>query len=344
MANVPDFRNILVIHFGQLGDVILGLPALRAIRDLFEHSKITLLHGKPPTEILQLASVADEYIPVDRVALRDGNKLDSIASMFRLTRDIRQRRFDLVIDLHSLFETNLLGFAAGIPHRLYANRESRSLDALSNFRPRPRLEDKAKHASARYFDVVGPLGIVPSHETLLLPIKNDDLEAVLNKYPSLFCREKSEPLIGLFPGAGNASRCWPLEKFAELARSISEDGQRPVVFLGPEEVAIRPAIESMFPSSTAVVDGLTLPRFLAALSRMDLFISNDTGPVHLAACAGIPIVLLLDERAPTTYLPNSDRLTTIRQGTITAIEVETVYRAVCQVLLDLTTESNDKRC
>ena len=73
-----DPRNILVIDFGQLGDVVMSLPALRAIRERFPHAKITVAVGKPGKELLSLSSYANEILEVDRVSLRDGPTLISI--------------------------------------------------------------------------------------------------------------------------------------------------------------------------------------------------------------------------------------------------------------------------
>ncbi len=325
------FKNILVIHFGQLGDVVLGLPVLSAIRERFADSKITLMVGKAPAEITRLADIADDYLVVDRVQLRDGNKLRSIAETFRITAEVRRRGFDLVIDLHSLYETNLLGFVTGIPNRLYANRESRSIDLLSNFRPRPPREDKSRHATDKYFDVVSPLGIQMDVTSYRLNPRDADLEAVNGKFQDVFAID-GEPLAGLFPGAGNPSRCWPLGNFSLLADLLVDAGIRPVVFLGPEEADLRSEIDGSFPETTAIVDGLTLPQFVAAVSKVEVFVANDTGPIHLAACSGVSVVLLLDERAPTTYLPRADKLKVIRDRTIDKIDVENVHRAVMDTL------------
>ena len=105
-----DPRNILVIDFGQLGDVVLSVPALRAIRDRFRDARITVAVGKPGADIVSLSGCANSTIVVDRVALRDGPKLVSIAKILKLVKDVRRQQFDFVIDLHSLSETNLLGF------------------------------------------------------------------------------------------------------------------------------------------------------------------------------------------------------------------------------------------
>src|SRR5437868_9496692 len=105
--------------------------------------------GKAAGEVVRIANASDEQILVDRVALRDGNKAASIAAIFRLVGDVRRRKFDLVIDLHSLYETNLLGYLSGAKYRLFANRENRSFDRLANFPLRPPLEDKSLHHTDR---------------------------------------------------------------------------------------------------------------------------------------------------------------------------------------------------
>ncbi|MEJ7624708.1 MAG: glycosyltransferase family 9 protein [Pyrinomonadaceae bacterium] len=325
----PEFKNVLVIHFGQLGDVVLGLPALAAIRAHLSGSKITLLVGKATEEIVRLANAADEYISVDRVELRDGGKLGSVGKIFGLIKEVRRRRFDLVIDLHSLPETNLLGRLARIPNRLFANRESRSLDLLSNFRPPPIAEDKSKHLTERYFDVIRPLGIsTPSANFELTPNKAD-VDWVGEKF-AVLATAGGGPRVGLFPGAGNPSRCWPLSSFARLAQELIEAGANPIVFLGPEEKALRPKIESLLPTGITIIDELTIPQFIAAVHRLSVFVANDTGPIHLAAIAGVRIVLILDQRAPKTYLPNSKEMTIVGDKLIDEIDVSDVLVAVLE--------------
>lgn len=312
---------------------MLGLPALSAIREKFADARITLIVGKPAGEVTQLAAVADEQIVVDRVELRDGNKLRSIAKIFKIFGEVRRRKFNFVIDLHSLSETNLFCFLAGIKHRLYANRENRSLDRLCNFDPRPPMEDKTKHVAERYFDVLRPLGIDMSDTSFLFSPDTGDLSFVRQQ----FLLDGKEKLIGIFPGAGHPSRCWSLGNFNRLSNKLAADGFRPVVVLGPEETSLKQQIIDTFPEDTVVIDGLSIPQFIAAASQLDVFVTNDTGPMHLAACAGAPIVLLMDQGAPTTYLPLTDKLTVIRNTSIDVISVDDVYREVVETL-----KQNDK--
>jgi ADP-heptose:LPS heptosyltransferase len=322
-------QNILIINFGQIGDIVLSLPALRAVREKFPDARLTVMVGKSGAEIIEISKFADEKITVDRVKLRDGNKLASIREVLAIAENVRRRRFDFVIDLHSLYETNFLGFLSGAKHRLYANRENRSLDFLANFNPKPPTEDKKLHLTDHYLNVLKPLGIDNAARTIKIQPREKDSEKIEN----LFRSRQSKRLVGLFPGAGNPSRRWSLEKFAELAQKISVDKKlQTIVFLGPEEENLRGDIQAKFPPDSMIVDKLSLLEFVAALSKLSVLISNDTSAVHLGAMVGAKIVLVMDRRAPTTYLPLAETLRTVNDETIDEIKTEAVFRAVQEIL------------
>ena len=322
-----NFNNILVIDFGQLGDIVLSLPALKAIRERFPDSKITLLIGKPGADVVRMAGVSDEQILVDRVELRDGNKFRSIVTILKLTRQIRSLKFDLVIDLHSLYESNILGFVSGAKWRLFANRENRSVDWLGRFPERPPKEDKSKHHTERYFDAIRPLGVPPfDHNYRLVPP-----QAAIDEIDELFDKLgiSDRKLIGLFIGAGNPSRCWSLDKFAEAARRlISEPDVAVLVIMGPEEAHLIEQVREKFPPETFILDKLKLLPLMAVTSRLEVLVSNDTGPMHLGAVSGAPIALILDSRAPTSFYPLATRLRVLKEGTIDEITVDQVLEAV----------------
>lgn len=324
-----DPNNILIINFGQIGDVVLSLPAFKAVRERFPAAKITAMIGKSGAEIIEFCAFADEKIVVDRVKLRDGKKPESIKEILKITKDVRRRKFDFIVDLHSFYETNLLGFAAGAKRRLYANRENRSLDFLANFTPRPPREDKKIHLTEHYLNVLKPLGIENPARFVHLKPRIEDLKKIENLFDD--CRDKK--LVGLFPGAGNVSRRWHLEKFAALAGKIAADETlQPVIFLGPEEADLREEIEKKFPPEASIIDKLSLLEFIAALSKLAVLISNDTGAIHLSALVGTPVVLVMDARAPDTYLPLIEKIKVVNDAAIDRIKVEAVWRATREIL------------
>jgi ADP-heptose:LPS heptosyltransferase len=327
-------RNILVIDFGQLGDVVMSLPALRAIRERFPQARITVMVGRPGAEIVGMSSHADALISVDRVGLRDGFKPLSVMRIFQVVKDVRHRQFDFVIDLHSFSETNLLGFFSGAPKRLFSRRPGRSLDFLANFSPKPPVDrnDPDQHLIDRYLDVLVPLGIKDSPRVprLMTRARDDQaVDAILRKAKA----ETGSPLVGLFPGAGHPGRCWPLEQFAQLADFlIRNDGVRPVIFVGPEERHLIQRMRALFPNPCVILDKLSIPQLAAAQARLAVFVSNDTGPVHIAAAVGTPIVVLIDLPRPHAYVPTGASQRLIFSESVTAIEVEHVYASTRELL------------
>jgi ADP-heptose:LPS heptosyltransferase len=327
-------RNILVIDFGQLGDVVMSLPALRAVRERFRHARITVMVGRPGAEIVDMSGHADALISVDRVALRDGFKPLSVMRIFQVVKDVRQRQFDFVIDLHSFSETNLLGFLSGAAQRLFSRRPGRSLDFLANFSPKPPVDrnDPDQHLIDRYLDVLVPLGIKDSPRVPRLMTRIEDdrvIESILRRARA----EAGSLLVGLFPGAGHPGRCWPLEQFAQLADFlIRNDAVRPVIFVGPEERHLVQRMRALFPNPCVILDRLSIPQLAAAQARLAVFVSNDTGPVHIAAAVGTPIVVLIDLPRPHAYLPTGASQRLIFSESVTAIEVEQVYASTRELL------------
>ncbi|HEY0004188.1 MAG TPA: glycosyltransferase family 9 protein [Pyrinomonadaceae bacterium] len=329
-----DPRNILVIDFGQLGDVVMSLPALRAIRERFPRARITVAVGASSASLVELSGYADATMAVDRVALRDGPKLASVWRIGQFVKDVRSRRFDFVIDLHSLSETNLLGFLSGAPKRLYSRRPGRSLDFLSNFYPRPPVEKdhKSRHLIDRYLDVLAPLGIKDAPRSTQIRTRPAD-DSVVEKLLKKAKADTGAPLVGLFPGAGHPSRRWPLARFAELAEKLVRDDEvRIVVFAGPEERSMVKEMRAVFPRSALILDRLTLPQLASALARLAVFVSNDTGPLHIATAVGASVVLLLDHRAPSSYIPVEGRMQVIYNSRIEEITTDEVYAATRSLL------------
>ena len=310
----------------------MSLPALRAIRTRFPYAQITVAVGKPGGELINLSGYANEILEVDRVSLRDGPTLISIGRIIKFVSSVRKSKFDFVIDLHSYYETNILGFLSGAPQRLYSRRPNRSLDFLANFKPRPALEVPSTHIVDRYLDLLKPLGIqnAPRIPTLKTSAAADfTVEALLKKEKA----HSGELLVGLFPGAGNISRIWPIENFAELAdHLVRNDRVRVIVFAGPEERAKVPQMRPLFPASTIFFDRLTIPQLISAQARLTVFVSNDTGPVHLAAAVGVPVIVVLDRPDPHGFLPIGDQHRVIFGQSITAVRVPDVYRAAHEVI------------
>src|SRR5215213_1449643 len=300
-------HNILVIDFGQSGDVILSLPALAAVRHRFPRARVTVAVGGAAAAVVEMAGVADETIAVDRVALRDGPKHLSVWQIAKLVLEVRRR----------------------------------SLDYLAKFQPQPAVEDRSKHAIDRYLDVVAPLGVGEVSRVPRLAVSEEDGRAVDEMLRKALAGGKTRgrrataggigdgPLVGIFSGAGHPSRRWPVERFAELAWMLERnDSVRSVLFAGPEERKLVREALSKFPPSTVVLDKLSVPQLAAAAERLSVFVSNDTGPMHVAAAVGTPVVILMQHHPMfNCYIPVGERHRVVAASTIEAITPEAAYAA-----------------
>ncbi len=212
-------RNILVLDFGQLGDVVLSLPALAAIRKRFPQARITVAGGSAAALVVEMSGSADRTLAIDRVSLRDGPKLESLKRLAKLVAEVRRARYDLAIDLHSLSESNLLAWLSGARERVFAQRGGRSLGLLATMRAP--WEDREKHQVDRYLDVLVPLGIADAPRIPRLPTRRADDESV-----GRILEERGAggdaTLVGMFPGGSVTSKRWPLERFAELASRLEK--------------------------------------------------------------------------------------------------------------------------
>ena len=166
--------KILVIRFARMGDVLLLVPTLKALRRNLPRAIISVLVGHRCAPIVELCSAVDEVIPVDRLAMRDGSKLKAIQDIYRLAERIRRARYDLVLDLHSFRETNLLSWYSRASWRLGLRRANAPfLRPCFNLGSVP--EDKTRHVSAVFLSTLDLLGLDTGEPDYCLDLSQKDL-------------------------------------------------------------------------------------------------------------------------------------------------------------------------
>lgn len=326
-------RNLLVIHFGQLGDVVLAIPSLDAIRSAWPEARITILTGTPADQIAAMAGIGDDVIGLDRVALRDGPKLRSLATIFRLGRDLRARKFDTVVDIHAFYESGLLALATGARTRIGPKRENRTLPLAYTIEAPYDLE---LHISDRYLAVAAAAGAkARTLEPAIVPpeaaraVVDDRWQAAgLN----------SSATVGLNPGAGNAVRQWPPDRYVALGRRLVAGGFTVAVFAGPEERGLAEQVATGIGEGAVSMEGMTLGELAAAFARCRAVVSNDTGPAHISAAAGTPtLVLMAGNDGPSKWAVRGDNNHCIYGDSIAAIALEDVDTSVRRLLEHLPT-------
>lgn len=332
-----DFKKILLIRFARLGDVILLVPSIRALRSRYPESRIEVLVDQRYAGVLEMCSAVDRVISVNRLEMRDGGKIRAIANMFRLARELRDGAYDLVLDFHSFRETHLLTWYTGARWRLGLKRVHSSYWPLC-FNLGPVLEDDALHVSEVFLSIPAFLGIDPVPNGHLLDLNSElrqEAKAFLNRHQI----SNNALRIGFNLGAGSDSRTWPPEKFAELAEQIAQRHEAVVIaFSGPnEELLSRDFFRRVRSARVIPAPNLALPQLAALFNRCHVLVSNDTGPMHLGAAMGVPTLGLFSVARPNHYRPLGASSRYVSCAPIEQLATETVYHQFLQILTALPT-------
>jgi ADP-heptose:LPS heptosyltransferase len=318
--------KILAIRFARLGDVVLLLPALSSLKTAFPGAELTFLTGHRCAPVAELCPAIDEVISVDRIAMRDGSVPGAFKEMAKLIRNVRRRRFDLLIDFHSLRETNLLSWLSGAHERLAMKRNNASYWGFCFTLP-PVVENKNLHVAEMFQNVVGRVTNQPSASggALVIP---DNLRA--------WARQAAPggPRLALYIDAPVPERVWPPERFAEIADYAMEKFGAAVIVLSSnlgKELADRLQAASRHPDSLTTFTNVSIPELAALVASTRLLVSNDTGPMHLGPAVGVATLGLFSVGYPEHFRPTGSGDRFLRGNPIEKIEIKEAVEAVEQM-------------
>ena len=267
-----DFNNILIIKPSSIGDVIHALPFLKAIRGRYPNAAISWLINRGIDEIIRGNPNLDNVILFDR---KRWGGFDDIGYKFRglteFIRELRQKRFDLVIDLQGLFRSGLIAYLSGAGYRIgFANAREFSPIFYNYKVSHPPIE---MHAVDRYLLIAKELGadINKKDFKINIPEKEKGYAA------GLISRIKKRPLIAINPSARWEAKMWPLKRYAELIDTIAAKLKAQPVLIGSREDEVRiNELLSMVQSKPLNLSGKTsLLQLSALLKKADLLITND---------------------------------------------------------------------
>lgn len=300
-------RRILVRGVNWLGDAVMTTPALQAIRETWPDAEIVLLANPLVSQLLFGHPWLDRVITFDRDGRHKG-----LAGRLRLARELRRERFDLALILPNSFDSALVPFLAGIPRRLGKASDGRGW--LLTGRYREPAQKQPIHEVQYYRNLMAHFGITGSvTEPLLAVTPQEKAEA------AAFLAEQGigpeTVVLGINAGAtfGSAKRWYP-ERFAEVARHLAgEWGARIVLFGGPNEREIVSVIEEELGGDCLNLAGKTsVRRLMALIGRCSFMVTNDSGPMHIAAAFGVPLVAIFGPTDHTGTAPRGERAVIVR--------------------------------
>lgn len=304
--------KILVIKLRYIGDTVLLTPAFRAIKAKHPDSFVSALVNDWTAPLLRNNPYIDEVIPFHRREAKGGGALSRVYFQLSFLLGLRKKRFDLVIDLTDSDRSAIAAFATGAPRRIGFNDEGRWRGHLLTDIVRP---DGGLHIVDYHFGALRAAGIPPAGRELFLDIDPADLKAV-DRFLAENGIGAGDFRLLIHPGARWKGKCWPPARFAELAERLSAARKAQVILAtGPdaEERAILDAMRKVMTVPYVVFppdEGLL--RFAALCARCSLFVGNDSGPMHIAAAAGIPVVGLFGPSLPGMWGPLGARVATPR--------------------------------
>ncbi len=288
-----SIRRIVIRGPNWLGDAVMSEPAVRGVRRLFPEADVTLLVRPAVAELFQGHPAVDTILVYDRQGRHAG-----LAGRWALASQIRRQRYDLAILFQNAFEAALLTFLGGVLERCGYATDGRSA-LLTLAIPRPAREARL-HQVSYYWHMLKMLGLQgePPAPTLSTTMEEDVAAERLLRNAQV---GPGDLLIGINPGStyGGAKR-WLPERFAEtadrLVEKVQKETDRPaaVVIVGAAgEESLGLSIASRMRARAEVFSGRTGVReLMAVIKRCELFITNDTGPMHIAAALKVPVVAI----------------------------------------------------
>jgi lipopolysaccharide heptosyltransferase II len=301
LARVDTWRRILLVRLDSLGDVLMCTPAIQALRLACPDAALTLLTSAS-------GAALKPYLPiVDDVMVREVSWMKSTPteedtaclgdSDMALVAALRERRFDAAIIMttatQSALPAALVCRMAGIPVRMAHSREN-PYALLSHWRPDSDVVGPGmRHEAQRQLDLLQPLGVaMTSPSRLVFAVQDADRLHARRLLEEAGCGG-GRPYVLVHPGASAPSRRYPPESFGQAMRTVAEAGWTCVFCGGPEERDIVAAARAAMQWGSIDLSGrLDLGTLAALIEGADLLVANTSGPAHIAAAVGTPVVCL----------------------------------------------------
>lgn len=288
-------KKILLIRLRRIGDVVMTTPALTLLRRNFPAAFISYIAEQPAAGLLDLHPALDELITIPR---QPGTN-----ELFSLIRSLRRQKYDVVFDLHGGPRAFLLSMLSGAGTRIgYRIKYKHIFYHIT--RPR-RPEQGYFHSVENHVNLVNPLGIacddIPPLTTA--PPRTAETSRIEQLLQTHSMAEKK--LICLHIGAGNRFRNWGIDNLKRLLALLAEQNDAGVVLVGAgdDRKTAAALLSRSHPRVLSLAGDLNLRELLALLKRAALFIGPDSGPMHIAAAAGIPMVVYFGPTLPAHFAP-----------------------------------------
>jgi len=304
--------KILIRATNWVGDAIMALPALRAVRKRFPEAEIAIVGRPYVADIYRDQEICNQLIPYDPKGLHAG-----FSGRERLAAELRAQKFDVALLLQNAFDAAWLAWRANIPERIGYARDVRSF-LLTKAVPLPRHGETPVHEKFYYLELLRRAGWLDSvqDETFIGLSVPEEKRRSADELLCKFGVRQGALRIAIGAGASYGSaKCWPPPRFAEVANRLQSEADADVILFGiAAEANVSTAISGELRRPPINLTGKTAIADLPALlSQCHLFIGNDSGAMHVAAAVGLPIVAVFGPTDPNGTAPVTTRCSIVQQ-------------------------------
>ncbi|MEE9235083.1 MAG: lipopolysaccharide heptosyltransferase I [Candidatus Acidoferrales bacterium] len=294
-------ERFLIVRLGSLGDIVHALPAVATLRAAFPQAHIDWLVEARWQELLAGNPDVTNVVGVDTFAWRRGVLRPGVwRSVRQFGRRLRGRRYDVALDLQGLYKSALLARLSGARERLGFEAGFLKEAGAARFYTRRVRPPENTHVIEMNLALVKAAGATEPQVRFPLPARPEDDAAV----EELLRKNKLREFFVLSPGGGWGSKCWPGERYALLHNALARQrGWRSVINAGPGEEQLASELMVRCRVTKPVHFPLTPAQLVALLRRTRLLVSGDSGPLHLAAALGKPVVGLYGPTDPVRNGP-----------------------------------------
>jgi heptosyltransferase II len=295
--------KILIRATNWVGDAIMALPALRAVRTHFPDAAITILARNYIADIYQYEHICQRLMVLDDTQ--------------RVIGELRAEKFDVALLLQNAFQAAWIAWRAAIPKRIGYARDGRSLLLTKPIRV-PKSGEVPAHEQFYYLELLrrsGWIDSLPAESFIALTIPEENRQRASESLAAVGARAgRLRVAVGAGASYGSA-KCWPPDRFAELLNRLQEKMEADIVLFGTaSEAAVSAAITSGMRHPPIDLTGKTSVADLPALlSQCHLFIGNDSGAMHVAAAVGLPVVAIFGPTDPFGTAPVTPRCTVVQE-------------------------------
>ncbi len=342
---INGFPRILIVRLSSIGDVVRTLPALHSIRHAYPKARVDWVVERKSLDIVEGHPELDYVIIVDR---REG-VWGSVKSFLASCKEIRQNDYDIVLDFHGLLKSGLITRLSNAPDRFgFARPRSREFNSLA-LTNRLKLESQSINRTQENLLLCCKLpGVKPVNESLI-SVPNDIQDQIDDYFHRMF--DGGKRVVVLHAPVERPEKQWPIEHFAALTDLLMADGRFEVMLTwGPKQFEIVQSVIKLTRGNPTIAPQTdTLKHYAWLANCADLYVGGDTGPMHIAAAMGTPVVAIFGGTDPEKHAPYQQateilsvydktiprrtiQRTDIYRERLETIEPETVYDACVRII------------